>query len=641
MARGEDRKKAGGSRGHNGTSNSSASDARFASLASDPRFHRPKKQDRKLKLDSRFKGVLKDKDFKQTARVDKYGRRIHEDKDAARLKGLYDVEDDEDEEEEATRDVGLHEDSDGDEDEDGEEEDEEVKPRYDPARGEGVEDSSDEEEDLPDDIPVDGRDLADPEPDRENIPRGDVTRRFAIVNLDWDNLDAEDLYMAMGSFKPAAGSVLSVKIYPSEFGKERMANEDAAGPPSDIFKAAGNEQDDEDRPINAASIVKESLGEEFDMNKLRKYQLERLRYYYAVVECDSVATARHIYNSCDGAEYESSANFFDLRFIPDDTTFDEDDVTDSCDRPPETYEPNEFVTDALQHSKVKLTWDADDPKRQQFAKKAFSRAEIDDMELKAYLASDSEEEEDDKEQRRSKWRALLAGEDGSDGEEDGGGAFSSKPTGNMQVTFAPGLSNKKANVVEKDPEEETTLEKYQRKQKERRQKKKERKGLEVEEEAKPDLGFDDPFFDDTPSSKSAVEKKEKQQRQEEKRKNKELDDQKKAELELLMDDDEDVDGKQKSHFDMKTILKAEKTAGKKGKFAKRARDKVSKMEGLQDDFDIDVADPRFAAAFDTDNHHFAIDPTNPRFVKTKAMDKVLERRRGQGDRERDPKRRRH
>jgi len=52
-------------------------------------------------------------------------------------------------------------------------------------------------------------------------------------------------------------------------------------------------------------------------------------------------------------EYESSATKLDIRFVPDDITFDEK-PKDSADRMPDKdqYTPPEFVTTALTQSKV-------------------------------------------------------------------------------------------------------------------------------------------------------------------------------------------------------------------------------------------------------------------------------------------------
>jgi hypothetical protein len=71
---------------------------------------------------------------------------------------------------------------------------------------------------------------------------------------------------------------------------------------------------------------------------------------------------------------------------------------------------------------------------------------------------------------------------------------------------------------------------------------------------------------------------------------------------------------------MKEVLKREKLASKKGKIGKKAK----KLLEETDDFEINTQDPRFAAL--QESHHFAIDPTNPHFKKTKAMTTLMQSR---------------
>jgi hypothetical protein len=198
----------------------------------------------------------------------------------------------------------------------------------------------------------------------------------------------------------------------------------------------------------------------------------------------------------------------------------------------------------------------------------------------------------------------------------------------MEITFSAGLAPEQTSQ-EVDPENETTLEKYKRKDQERRERRRKAKGV-VEEDAKPDLGFDDPFFNE--NATKAKKKRERVVVDEEK------DRKEKAELALLMMDDETgivAPGKKSAdHFDMKAIVRAEKRAGlsraQQKKLSKFGKTKEADKEGLQDDFQIDLKDDRFAAVFDGDNHHFALDPTSSQFKRTKTMDQVVQERRKRG-----------
>ena len=674
----------------------SPADPRFSNIQTDPRFRLPSKRNTHVQIDKRFAHMLRDENFSSRAKVDRYGRRLERDAGRKELEKYYKLAD---------------EDDNGSEDE--EDKDEEVTRELERVKFKDEELSSSEESSSDEDVDEEQEDevfgLLEEQEGEGGIPNGEVSSRLAVVNLDWDNIRATDLMAVFSSFVPGSGRIRKISIYPSEFGKKRMEREELEGPPKEIFgqrktdvqesgESLGSEEEEEDEDDEAEderikkSILKEDQGQEFNSAKLRRYQLERLRYYYAVLECSSTSTAQAVYDAVDGTEYLTTANFFDLRYIPDDTDFSEDKPRDDCERIPDGYRPNEFVTDALQHSKVRLTWDADDGTRKEAQKRAFggSRAEIDENDLKAYLGSDSSEDEgpepvvvdatndttvsaiegaenaaatspklSKKEAERQRMRALLGLQNESAGRKSN--IDKNAPVGDMQITFSSGLSSGPNNgsVFENEPErDETTVEKYVRKEKERKARRKEkmkgsRNATDAPEDSEnpktvpddrpsaedQDLGFSDPFFAAATHDRAATtsqRKAEKRLKCEQRAADEAAAAAKRAELELLMVDDK-TGSKDMQHFDINEIAKAEKALVKK---KKRAKSKLSEREKEalaakeRDQFKIDTQDERFRDVFE--KNEYAIDPSHPRYKGTEGMKELLEegrRRRKINDRD--------
>ncbi|KAJ4368018.1 pre-rRNA-processing protein esf1 [Neocucurbitaria cava] len=639
-------------------------DSRFANFETDPKFRLPSKKHTKTKLDPRFSRLRSDPDFYNKATVDKYGRKISKEVGKKAIERLYEVEDEDEDEDEAEEQESKHPAE--------KKRDQAVlrelqrvqKEGFDPIRDGGLESSSDEsssdeEEDyeVEEQTELAGEDNA--------VPTGDISSRLAAVNMDWDNIRATDIMAVANSFVPANGRILNVVIYPSEFGMERLQREELEGPPREIFASTKNkdnittlddspdasEDEGENEDRIKSNLQGDDTGEEFDSTALRSYQLDRLRYYYAVITCSSESVAKAIYDNLDGREYLTSANFFDLRFVPDGTTFDQE-THDECKKLPDGYKPNEFTTSALTHSRVKLTWDEDDATRKEVQKRAFSRKEIDENELQAYLGTDESSSEDEEEAAKADKAASLRRALGleSSGKSTKPKQKASakrdrdfpKPEGEMEITFTGGLLNDagKGSVFENEiPLQETTMERYIRKEKERKARRKERAqarkegrdpDAEVEDpavdaapEPADDDPFNDPFFADDPKEAAKASKLDAKTKRAKKREEKDQQAQataaERANLELLMAD-EDGDAKMR-HFDMNEIVKAEK-AKKKGKGKKKGKKDEAPIVAVEDTFKINTADPRFAKLYES--HEFAIDPTNPRFRETAAMKALLE-----------------
>ncbi|KAH8120202.1 hypothetical protein DFH11DRAFT_1558886 [Phellopilus nigrolimitatus] len=662
------------------------SDPRFARLRTDPRFRKPKKNQQKVVVDDRFKSIFEDdkkgaKKKSKSGHVDKYGRHVSDSHEKDNLRRFYRLEGEEEEKSETppkvldyARGEVLLESSD-EEDETGpgdpasDDDGEEVvlgrhasKPIPVPGEEEHLEIDLNEDDDAYADLDAQAAAYAEEHAEDETEGSGSKTNRLAVVNLDWDHVRASHLYRIFSSLvsstapsfsvatgvassakgkkksvpsgaKVIRGKVLSVRVYPSEFGKERMRREEAEGPPKEIFKKSRRDDDD-----NLDGLIQEDEGDEYDENALRKYQLERLRYYYAVVTCDTVDAATHLLSELDGTELERSANVFDLSFVPDDMSFDDEfreEATPATESAGTAYKGLDFSTDALRHSKVTLKWDEDDTERNKITRKALSRKEIEEGDYRAYIASSGSEDEDEGKGEeagkgdREKLRKLLLG-GGGDGipEGWGGDPFNNGEDGedgDMEITFMPGLSE--ANTKDGD---ETTLEAYKRKQKEKRQLRKQERKEQPEgkkkTEGKKAKGLKDDFFDEDSESDDgdAVDDPKKAAEEHIDRSESPVEDRPatEAELELLVAPDGASKGQK--HFDMKSILKAEKAKGKQRVQRGKKKGKDAGEEETQEDFQIDVKDERFKALHE--EHIFAIDPSNPHFKKTKSMAALLEER---------------
>lgn len=315
--------------------------------------------------------------------------------------------------------------------------------------------------------------------------------------------------------------------------------------------------------------------------------------------------------------------------------------SDEATKEPKGYKGTDFVTDALRHSKVKLTWDQDDPNRSKLTRKAMTREEIEEQDFKNLIAgsddSGSSSDEGDNEEpetsvpkttqqasidvkakkaktkeRKEKLRSLLLAANEDDGDIWGKAGLSGladmqntegKEEDKMEITFRPAL----APGVEVEDDNLTSLERYQLRMKEKKARKKEklemRRGMKEgdvkEDEGAPDVDVkagkeEDEFFGGESeeeevipaTTKTAVKPKAKLDDKTGKIKGT-ADLKSKSTVKPLPVSPVDPEvhpelqaGDDKAHFSMKDIIRSEKGEGKrKRKRASQAK-KEAKAEAL-------------------------------------------------------------
>lgn len=425
---------------------------------------------------------------------------------------------------------------------------------------------------------------------------------------------------------------------------------------------------------------------------MRQYQLKRLRYYYAVIVCDKVATADKIYSECDGLEYESSATRIDLRFIPDEEEFEESEVVDVCTELPDIsqYKPRQFTTTALQQIKVDLTWDETAIERKELGEKlsAGKLDSVSDRDLRKIVSysseddtdsqvdNDEEEEQKDdmllkadnvleekivhksnkskKDESIMKYKTLLKEINEQEQKEKDQKRYEMEFTwdADAESKQQPEIASKENDNVKLEMKVEMTpiekviqkrLEKNRKRKEERKKKKEMTLGNDNELDYSSDdddVDMNDPYFAEefangdfiSPANKR-MEQKEKQQQQ---KKEEELEQMQKAkELNLLLDD-----GDNKQHFSLEKILKSEqglsKTKMKKLKKRHQLTEISATDKTVVDDFKMNVHDERFKAVYSS--FAYNIDPSDSHFKKTKGMQELIQeklKRRNEADIEHD------
>jgi hypothetical protein len=126
-----------------------------------------------------------------------------------------------------------------------------------------------------------------------------------------------------------------------------------------VFNLENGESDNEDLDAsNGREVRKPSTSKEDSINALalREYELSKLRYYFAIAVLDSASVAEKLYNELDGIEFEHSSMALDLRFVPNDVSFEERKVRDRyVGSLSASYAPPEgFVVNALQVSDMMI-----------------------------------------------------------------------------------------------------------------------------------------------------------------------------------------------------------------------------------------------------------------------------------------------
>ena len=172
------------------------------------------------------------------------------------------------------------------------------------------------------------------------------------------------------------------------------------------------------------------------MAQLRKYEVRKMDYFYAIVHCNTRKTASKIISENQDLEFELTNIRLQLYIVEDSMEFPYDPKDVATEIPANYSFDQSKISRALNHSTVKLSWDQSDPKRAAKLQSNYRNF----LKKKDYELNVSDEEE--------AYRDLIASsssEEGLSEDEEGGdgGGESQKRIEEMRMKLLSGLEEDK------------------------------------------------------------------------------------------------------------------------------------------------------------------------------------------------------
>lgn len=227
------------------------------------------------------------------------------------------------------------------------------------------------EEETRENIPVNM--ISENTTDNAEIPMGGISHRLAVVDLDWENIGASEIYRLVNVFVPKE-NIKKVVVYKTKLGKVELDREEKEGPPV---------------------ILAHKKSENNDA-MVREYIKRKMKYFYGVVELETEEAARELYTQIDGLEIEETHNYIDVRFIPNELEIDDEMVE-------EITEPSKYIKkipiNSLYSTNPKIHWD-EDPARERYLKDLFDK----DFDLKI---ADNLIDASDDEEKQAYYKSML------------------------------------------------------------------------------------------------------------------------------------------------------------------------------------------------------------------------------------------